>query len=183
MYLTDLCVFPVSVSPVPLYVYMFVFCFLWFHVTLSYLYLSYAVFINLVLHCVWQPFFFCCSFILIFAAWMSAYRYLQAKKKTCPDFSLYTNKFFCVENHRIVCFWFLVSIIPVPCLPSVYPVLWAINHSHHHFSTVITFWLCCHLSCPSLCSGSLYNAHNLQRNSECRRKVISLYFPLMPFEL
>lgn len=40
--------------------------FLWLHVTLSYLYLSYAVFINLVLHCVWQPFFlffypyFCC---------------------------------------------------------------------------------------------------------------------------
>lgn len=108
--------------------------FLWLHVTLSYLYLSYAVFINLVLHCVWQPFF--CSFILIFAAWVSAYRYLQARKKTCPDFSLYTNKFFCVENHRIVCFWFLVSILPVSCLPSVYPLSHqpltsSFLHSHH----------------------------------------------------
>lgn len=105
-----------------------------------------------------------CSFILIFAAWHAhTYRSLPAsEEKTCPDFSLYTNKFFCVENHRIVCFWFFVSIIPVPCLPSVYPVLWAISLSHHHFSTIISFWLCCHLLCPSLCSGSLYNAHNLQ---------------------
>lgn len=42
------------------------------YITLSFFkYLIYAVFIRLVLHCVWQP--FCCPFILTLAAWVLAY--------------------------------------------------------------------------------------------------------------
>lgn len=138
MYLNDLCVFPVSVSPRSSVCLHVCILFLWLHVTLSYLYLSYAVFIKLVLHCVWQPFF--CSFYLYFCCMIVGISLPASKGKTCPDFSLYTNKFFCVENHRIVCFWFLVSILPVPCLPSVYPVLWAITSflHYHHISALLS---------------------------------------------
>lgn len=89
-----------------------------FYITLSFfffffnIYLIYAVFIRLVLHHVWQP--FCCPFILILAAWVSAYRCLLAskgKKNVQKFFFIHQNKLFCVKI--IVLFVFMIFRPPL----------------------------------------------------------------------
>lgn len=127
------------------------------------IYLIYAVFIKLVLHYVWQLF---CPFYSHFSCMSVGVLYdcvLASMDKKyfviLPDFSLHKkNKFFCVKIIVLFVFMIFVSIILMSFF--VYLFLIFISQSisknplfgsssfllYHH-----TFYLCCHLLCPSLC--------------------------------
>lgn len=113
-------------------VYMFVFCFLWLHVTLSFFIFNLcSIYQSSTALCVAASCF--CSFI-IFAAWVSAYRYKQ--RKTCPDFSLYTNKLFCVKIIVLFVFDFWFPLWQYHVYHLFYPFLRPVSQSRHHSSII-----------------------------------------------
>lgn len=87
------------------------------------------------------------AFILVFAACVSAYKLPASKGKTCPDFSLSTNKFFCVKIIVLFVFdfWFpllwlhVYPVFTLPSNPSATRIV--IPLSSHFISVLICFAL------------------------------------------